>query len=184
MLGLAAQAAWAPTQCDDLNPAAISRHVLRGPDSLSQWIFDLGNVDQPLRDICGPLTRPNDPNPHLHNQSALFADMYKPLSESTNIGPIELWHETRDRLADLAQSLPPGIKPLVREELHHTIDTALWATDRAILRRSAQGGPQREELRRSLTSLVATHRRLWPIRSRSGGLEQSCAFYASLRELL
>ena len=184
MLGLASQAAWAPARCEALDPIAISRHVLRGPDGLSQWIFDIGNADQELRDICGPLTRPNDPNPHLHNQSALFADMYKPLNEAATTGPLALWHDTRDRLAHLAQTLPRGLRPLMREELHQTLDGALWATDRAILRRSAHGEPQRAELRRRLDLLVATHRRLWPIRSRGGGLEQSCGFYAALRELL
>ena len=184
-LAFAAQAAWAPLRTDDFDALAASQFVL-GDDTgkLSQWIFDLGNVDQDLRDECGQLTRPNDSRRRLLNQSAMFADMWKPLGEAREIGSLPMWQECRARIASLAGSLPGG--PIaMREELAHTIDCALWATDRAIVRRSTKvADSDGASLRQRLDAIMQTHRRIWGIRSRPGGLEQSLKFYSALRELL
>ncbi len=182
-LAFAAQAAWG--DAEKFDAAAASRFVL-GDESgkLSQWIFDLGNVDQEMREECGQLTRPKDPRKRLLNQSAMFADMWKPLGEKTGIGELRLWEACREKIAGLAGSLPGGSMAM-REELSHTVDCALWATDRAIVRRGAEvADSRRANLRERLDAIAQMHRRIWGFRSRPGGLEQSLEFYGKLRELL
>lgn len=192
LLGIAraAQAAWNPDALKhpDLN-AAISMHAYHDSSgTLASLIHDIGDIDHPIRQIAGKLTRPNDPHPapRLLNQSALFADLWKPWNAGAEIASLNMWHEAAERLHDCRVNLSHSTaSPFLRDELTHTLDCATLALTRATLRRkSSATSAEVAALRPQLQHIMQEHARLWPIRSRSGGLEQSLEFYRTIGKSL
>jgi hypothetical protein len=71
---------------------------------------------------------------------------------------------------------PQGLSPLMRDECEHGLACVSFALRRAIARRqtpSACDSRVQHELVELCDSVMRAHARLWCIRSRTGGLEQS-----------
>jgi hypothetical protein len=192
LLGIArgAQAAWNPDQLDDPSLlSAISRHAYGDASGdVAGLVHAIGEIDAPIRQIAGKLTRPNDPQPapRLLNQSALFADLWKPWDAGVEIAPLAMWHQAAERLHNCRVTLSHSTaSTLFRDELAHTLDCATLALTRAMLRRkgSATTG-EIGALTPQLQHIMLEHARLWPIRSRSGGLDQSMEFYRTIGKTL
>lgn len=187
LLGIAraAQAAWNPeASTEDLNALISEWAYGDASGGIADLVHDIGNIDYPIRQIAGKLTRPNDPKPapRLLNQSALFADLWKPWEAGAEIAPLAMWHEAAERLHDCRVKLgKSSASALIRDELGHTLDCATLALTRATLRRkpNATSG-EIAALMPQLQHIMQEHARLWPVRSRSGGLEQSLDFYRTI----
>ena len=94
-------------------------------------------------------------------------------------------HENLQKLtADFEANLYEKLPGVVAEELVQTLDLAGFAAVRGWCRRlPAEDRPvTRDELLEWLDDLESEHRRLWLRRSREGGLNQSCAFFAQVRD--
>jgi hypothetical protein len=179
-LAEAADAAWNADHLDDYDPRAASLHVF-GDDSLAvaSWIDELGDVDLPMRRIGGRVSAGQPPT-HLRNSSVLFCDLHMPdrpppnddekLRRGLGSLPIDLWEQAMDRLRRVTNSHGP--------ELEHTLDVARFAATRGLWRRTGRYSPKdRTELADRLRTILARHRELWLLRSREGGLEDSCRYY-------
>jgi hexosaminidase len=192
LLGIArgAQAAWNPDRLHDPHlQHALSRHAYgKTSGDVAALVHAIGEIDAPIRQIAGKLTRPNDPQPapRLLNQSALFADLWKPWNTGAEIARLNMWHEAAERLHDCRVKLAhTAASPLVRDELAHTLDCATLALTRAILRRKETAtSAEIAALTPQLHHIMREHARLWAIRSRSGGLEQSLQFYRTIGKTL
>ncbi len=149
---------------------------------VAKWLAALGDLDLPLRETCGALSRPD--LTRLRNQSALFIDLFKRWDEQRDVGPRDAWATMPDRCAharaDFAR-LP--VHGLLRDELEHTLDLTAFACSRGAARRT--GNNQHAEshhLRERIAALITNHQRLWRIRSREGGLAHSCTFWSKIIE--
>jgi hypothetical protein len=149
---------------------------------VAKWLAALGDLDLPLRETCGALSRPD--LTRLRNQSALFIDLFKRWDEQREVGPRDAWATMPDRCAqaraDFAR-LP--VHGLLRDELEHTLDLTAFACSRGAARRT--GNNQHAEshhLRERIAALITNHQRLWRIRSREGGLAHSCTFWNKIIE--
>ncbi len=192
-LAHAAQCAWNPRAASAFNPTAAAMHaVCFGHDSapgtvnhpaLGRWLESIGDIDLPLRESCLELSRPGVPG-RLRNQSALFIDLHNHRGTSAaHVGAIDLWHAARDRVARAAATIPPNLDTLLTAELRHTADVALLAADRAIARRAPADptiSAARQDLADRARAILAEHRRLWALRSRLGGLANSCRHYEAV----
>lgn len=158
--------------------------------ALGPWLDTLGDVDLELRRIAGRPGSDGAATP-LRNATALFTDLHKPLRESW-VGDAADWRRVADRLLALADprvdgavlwSIPSGL----RAELVATVRVAVFAATRARARREAGHATWRRDRDRWLVEMeriIAEHRRLWRVRSRPGGLEDSCRHYARIVEEL
>jgi hypothetical protein len=163
----AAMAAWSgPGRFSD---AANGRFAFGNPD-MGRWLARLGNVDESLcRGSCP-------------NGSPLWRDLHGHFFEPPGGADLAQWEEVRQRLLDLRAALPGAPSscsdPLITEECRLAADFALYAADRAILRRRDPQPHGRKELAARMAHLIAAHRRQWLCRSRYGGLEDSTAHWA------
>jgi hypothetical protein len=142
----------------------------------------LGDADLPLRETCGPLSHPS--RTRLLNQTAIFIDLFKQLDEQVEVGSVARWHETLDRLEDLARRVPVVADALMRDELAHAASHACFAAARGAMRRDRPDGPWVDTLRRRLGELRSDHARLWRVRSREGGLADSDGYFAKIEASL
>ncbi|MBL0870848.1 MAG: family 20 glycosylhydrolase [Phycisphaerales bacterium] len=182
-LSKGAQAAWSTQGVHALDTRAIALHVFGDSTlQLGAWLDELGNADEPLRRVCGRLSRPKQPGEFaLWNQSALFADLHNcTLTDRTEVGDIELWRDAAGRIEDAWVGMVGRLNGLIDDELEHTIAVARFALRRAIARREGHGTLNP----RTKTDLIAMgkaiadeHKRLWLARSRPGGLEISLGHY-------
>ncbi len=187
-----AHAAWTG-DATTFDPQAAAVHALGAPvhaASVGNWLERLGDADLDLRRVCLPLSRapkPGEP-PVLRNQSALMSDLFKEIDEQRDIGSEWQWYSTHERIlkltADFEADFMPHLPPLIAEEIIHTLDLAGYAATRGWCRRlePAARPISRNEFLAWHDDIVQEHRRLWAQRSRPGGLDQSCAFYAQSRE--
>ena len=164
-LAEAADAAWNAGAASRFDPRATSLHAF-GDDTgqVGPWLDELGDVDLDLRKMY-----------NIRNATALFTDLHNPL-EDHHTDSIPLWKNTLDHLDDLRYRFPENISDLVADELKHTIDVARLAARQAIMRRMDD-----HTLLNSLAceweTIIEEHRRLWLLRSRPGGLDDSCQYY-------
>lgn len=194
----AAEAAWNPPKARAFDARAISLHIFKDDtQKLGPWIDALGDADLPLRRAA-----------KLSNNTALFYDLHPPHPRDQAAiargdhpvkAPIELWHDTRDRLAELDRTFPPVSDPIIAEELRLTLAIARFAADHAIYHREATdtlngpaalggqavlGGPAlragRTSLIGQLQHIITEHQRLWLKRNRPGGLDHSTSYYTDL----
>jgi hypothetical protein len=181
MHGIAYGAAKAWNPAAPVSLEAESLHVF-GDRTLTvgAWLDELGDVDLPLRQVCGELSAKG--RVKLPNQSALFIDILKKLGEQTNVGEVTLWESVRERLEDVARRKPSLPSSQIDDELNHTLAVARFAAARGTGRRRSGGLSDKEkrDLRDQLESIIAEHRRLWLLRSREGGLEHSCSYYRNI----
>lgn len=183
----AAEAGWSGERLPDAR--AVSLHAFHdtqgAPDfdeGVARWLDDLGDVDLSLRENCLGLSRPGMQG-RLRNQSALFADLRSAWEQNRDVGSADAWLVARTSLHEIRKRYEAAWSSL--DELPHACDLADFALWRASTRRTT--GRNREGAREGLAwirRLIAEHRRLWTIRCRPGGLEQSCAYFDPLiREL-
>ena len=185
-----AQAAWAgETGSAHARACGMAHGVaaggVAGAGALGEWLESLGDVDAPLRQIAGRLSRPAQSGEFaLWNQSALFADLHNcAWDERAEVVAQEQWQETRARIEVCAHALPAILaacpeNAVLARELGHTLATAALAADRAIARRARPGSSDdRAVLAQRIGALAAESAALWPLRSRPGGLEHSQSFW-------
>ena len=202
-LAHAAHAAWTGDAATFV-PEASAIHLLGdATGALGPWLERLGDADAAARAVALPLSRPGHAG-RLRNATALFADFHTPLNTGLDV-PAGVFAEARANLDALARDLPPDLPPLIADELGHILAAATLAADRAIRRRAASassgtgvppvrevvGGtgvpPVRQEfpdLLPRLDALAADQRRLWLIRARPGGLDDSLAHTLRARDEL
>jgi hexosaminidase len=186
-LAHAAQAAWNADASDRFDPRAASLHAFDDDSlTLGPWLEALGDADEPLRRLCGRLSRPAQQGEFtLLNQTALFADLHNcAITDRAEVGSLELWRDAFGRVEDAWVAMPRGLDPLVTQELEHTVDVARLALRRAIARRSGTPGTiatiARDDLLQRAQGVLEGHRRLWPARSRPGGLDASSAHFQKI----
>jgi len=154
-----------------------------GTLALGPWLDGLGDVDLELRRIAGKPRSDGTPGP-LRNASALFTDLHKPLAEPW-VGDAAAWRTITDRLLALADPRLDGavlwnIPAQLRAELVATVRVAVFAATRARARRepgNATWQRNRDRWLMEMGRIIADHRRLWLLRSRPGGLDDSCRHY-------
>lgn len=144
---------------------------------LAGWLDALGDIDAPLRPRAGRGWFEGRGRP-LENASVHFADLAEPWeSDAIDLG-VGDFTPLLERLTEFRGGVAPGVDPLIRDELDHTLDRTELALRRAIARR---GGSISASVRNELLDLARhvseTHRLLWPHRSRPGrGLAESLSY--------
>lgn len=178
-----AAASWAGSRTR-FSAHAISLHCFEDRSGeVASFLDDLGDLDLPLRRICGALSRPDIQ--HIRNQTAIFIDMFKRWDEQTHIGRAAHWRDVCDKSAHmLTRWRGTQCDPLTHDEVTHTLNMTALACERGALRREA---PQSQSsfakrLRDRVRAISHEHRRLWRIRSREGGLDHSCGFWNKVIE--
>ena len=180
----AADAAWNADDLDDYDPRAASLHVFQDNSlEVANWIDDVGDADLSIRSLAGRINQ-GEPATHLRNSSALFCELFlptrpgKPDDSKLRTGLAtrggDEWVEVHHRLKKLRGGRPP-VSLVVGDELDHTLDVAIFATTRALSRR--EDFLPASDAALWLRSIVTELRRLWLLRSREGGLEDSCSYY-------
>lgn len=180
-LAEAADAAWNADNAGHFDPRAFGANFRNDREewmSVGLWLDKLGDADRELRLICGRPDAGGNPTP-LRNASALFTDLHTPFDSPARPGSIADWEKVRKRLKELEDSFPSLGAPIYRDELRHSLNVAQFALERAMLRRGetppiAEKVQKLQEWRRGI---IAEHRRLWRLRSRPGGLDDSCGYY-------
>lgn len=178
--GLAHGAALAWNAAGGFDARAAGLHAHADPTgAIGPWLEALGDADEVLRRTCGVLSRPDQP--HLRNQSALFADLHTPWEKHTQAGTMRDWEATLERL-DALRGEMPAVHAMQRDELELTLAMARLACRRAILRRAGGAGASaRREIVEQLNHVEHWFRRLWLATSRAGGLAQACEHFAKIR---
>lgn len=171
--GLAA--AWQGGSAIDL--AAESLHLFGDhAATIAPWLDAFGDLDLALRQVCGALSRAD--RTRLPNQTAIFIDLFKGWDEQRGVGGPEQWERTMLLAGEMTRSPPHATDTLVRDELNHAATMALFAATRGWLRRARpDDAAMIRGIADDLARCRAEHRRLWALRSREGGLEQSCRFF-------
>ncbi len=165
-LAEAAHRAWSGTAAYDSSAAWKKA-------SLGPWLDAFGDVDHGLRLISGK------GGGVLRNRSALFADLHRPWREPAP-GSADDFESCADVLDTLAEDLPL-YGGQIANELVHAGRLARLAAEAGWLKRSApDDAVARRVISEELTALTEEHRRLWLLRARPGGLEQSCARYTQI----
>lgn len=191
-----AAAAWEGALPGDRTKHA--RHVwgVDGP-AIAAWLQELGDADAGLREIAGGLSRKG--LTRLRNATALFASLHNSAGTLRDVAQdagvertMALWGQTLASLRDLGTRFPACGDQLIADELRHTLGLSIFSCERALLALHAStaeighdGEPLTEDaLAAWLDIFKANHRRLWLARSRTGGLENSCKHFATIKRLL
>lgn len=163
-----ADAAWSGSTRSDWDPRASGIYAFGDPDGyIGVWLDRLGDVDRALRAAH-----------HFKNKSALFNDLHRAWNALSPSEGRKKWLEVVESLDELDRQFPAQGDILVRAELRHTWEAAKFAADRAVLRRSKVKPQSKvESLRHRREQIITEHRRLWLLRSRPGGLDDSCRYY-------
>ncbi len=137
------------------------------------WLERLGDADADLSRRAG-----------LSNTNALYTELHRRLDDPAEPGSLDDWQAIRNRLASMRSEMDgfaPGLHPLVRDELDHTLRVAEHAGDKAIVCRAEASGlpraPARIRLAADMGAIIEDHESLWHARSRPGGLEESTSWY-------
>lgn len=180
----AADAAWNADHLDDYDTRATSLHVFDDQSlQAAAWIDQLGDADLAVRSHAGRINGGESPT-HLRNSSALFCELHLPskpgpqddskLRRGLASRSVEEWGEVNQFL-QRHRGRRPQLSAQLADELEHTNDEAIFATVRAINRR--EPSVPASDTTNWLRSIITEHRRLWLLRSREGGLEDSCSYY-------
>jgi len=175
----AAEAAWRGELSSDSAATAIrdraaSLHIFSDhANTLVPWLNELGDIDLSLRQFA-----------KVHNAAAIFNDLFPPVPPAPGTrainAPLDEWLRVKERFDDCLLLRPFLGDQLIDDEATQIIRcTRLCIDHGASCRRSPDGLRPREADFAHLKSLaeecLADHRRLWLIRNRPGGLEQSCS---------
>jgi hexosaminidase len=143
---------------------------------LSAFLDQLGDADVELRAAMSD----SGDAPPLANAGALFTALWPARGGYAFPADPALWKRAGERLAELARAIPGGT--LVQDELDWTIRLAILAAETGTWMYA--GEPKPDRWRERLQTIEADHRRLWRIRSRRGGLDESCRVFTDLRARL
>lgn len=189
-------AAWVGALPEDRTKHARFVWGEEGP-AIAAWLQAIGDVDAPLREIAGGFSRKG--LTRLRNATALFASLHNTAGTVREVAREHgeqhvrgLWSDALAKLRELGAAFPPCADQLVADELRHTLGLSVFACERALLalqepgeRVEHEGEPlTHESLAAWLDIFESNHRRLWLARSRSGGLENSCKHFATIKRLL
>ncbi len=192
LIGLAeaADAAWSG-KSDPPDDDTLDRFLFEAPklilagkpaSSVTAWLRELGDADLPLREIYGKPSVDGSTS-HLRNSSALYVEMQREdVTRPPISGLVNLWEDTLLRITSLARSVP-ATDPQISQELSHTVEVAELAATIALMRISPETrtADPRKILRR-LDNVISEHRRLWKLRSRPGGLNESVSYYSKVKQ--
>lgn len=157
LLGLA-EGAYVSWKGEAPENAATAGLQLFGDAALGDWLEELGLADDHIR---------------VGNQNASFSDMNHTFFNPAGPGDVKSWRLVKEKLAALEKTEPSG-DGLVARELRHALTCAVFATDRALLRRSKNPSWEaRSALTKRLVDICEEHKALWLARSRPGGLVDS-----------
>lgn len=177
----AAEAAWNPARARAFDARATSLHVLNDPSmTLGPWLDELGDADLEIRRAV-----------KLTNATALFNDLHPPVPAMLAPGERAIkagtgqWEVAASRIARLTAECPSIDDPLVRDEVHHTLEVAAFAADHAIaIRDPARLARERAPLIERLERIIGDHERLWLARNRPGGLPHATSYYTTVLDAL
>ncbi len=178
-LAEAAHRAWSGAAHFDARASSLHAFTDRSLET-GPWIDAFGDVDLSLR------RTPEKGGGVLRNASALFTDFHRPWDELTRgtRGTGADYAACAGTLDGLLRSMPSN-DPLVAEELSLGGHWAQLAATIGFTRRTT---PNDTTTRRMFADMVTAftqeHRRLWLKRARPGGLERSCAQYATVAKNL
>lgn len=172
----AAEAAWGgrlPLDADSIaaRETAAALHILRDPSGrITRWLNDLGDVDLSLREQS-----------KVRNASALFNDLFPPVPPPPGRRSINAPAEAFDAVRKALDALPPPPRlpdSLMNDEIAHALACTRLGIEHGLsCRRSPDGLAPRPEDRPALRGLAESclreHRRLWTLRNRPGGLDES-----------
>jgi hypothetical protein len=171
-LAEAANAAWNADSVDRFDNGASSLFALNDVSlELGNWLDILGNADLGLRKKTG-----------IKNASCMFTDLQTPLSQAGRFDNSADWIRVKERLIELREYLPKKLYQQLNDELSHTLDVATFAVERALYRLNDNSLGRKKQLIliKQLKQIIEEHRRLWLIRSRTGGLDDSCKYYEDI----
>lgn len=172
-------AAWTG-ESGGVDPGAESLQVFNDRSlQIAGWLEDIGEIDKIQKQISGKPDEAGKPT-RLRNASALLQDSTLAWNDTWKPGSAGLWMESVAAAKWLEERVPAGVTEPVRDEIRFTAQCARALCARAAARRGdAAALPS---LAGDLESVRSEHRRLWALRSRSGGLESSAAHYDRLVE--
>lgn len=184
-LAYAADAAWHGTT-EGYDGRAASLHAFNDASlEVSRWLDEVGDADVDLRAIAAPRGADGRPT-RLKNASALFTDLHEPLGTVSHTADERPWAEVVLRLEGLRESMPTVAPASWDSQLCHTLEVAILAARRAVLRRrpGAIDAADAARLCEMLRDIIDAHRIMWLAESRPSGLQQSLAYYrTTLAEL-
>ncbi len=183
-LAQAAGAGWNACNASEYDTESISFHAFGDrTNETSTWMDQLGDLDLNLRRIAGIPAENRTPQP-LRNATCLFNEMEAPLSEDIIAGDLSDWKDVEDKVAELMKSKPKILDELIEAELNHTLEVTDFAIRKALLKLDSDkiSADERKNLINRMRDIIAEHRRLWSLRSRPGGLDDSCRYYERIIE--
>ena len=141
----------------------------------------MGNADLELRQKAGGFDKDGNPL-QLRNATCLFNDLQTDHTDPFKPGAISEWESIAGKLAALEEDFPTGLAEQVEAELEQTLEVAKFSVSRAIARRRSNRltNEQKREFKKHMESIIEEHRRMWLLRSRPGGLDDSCAYYQKI----
>lgn len=173
-LAEAAHRAWSGSAPYDARASGLHGF---GDATVGTWLNALGDADRALRVIGGRPKCDGNRAP-LRNATALFTDLHLAV-DAAYVGSSAEWQDVDQTLAHLEQTRPINVASQTARELAHAVAMARIAAQRASARRDGDSARMRA-IAATWKDLVAEHRALWILRSRTGapergGLTTSCA---------
>lgn len=142
----------------------------------AKWMAKLGDADLEIRQRAGK--GPNgEPGP-LRNATSLFMELHADPTAPPLPCTAQDWSKVVITLKELEESLPMVHDKQMHDEMKHALKVAMVAALKAIIQRKAKiKGITASDLQRMVREIIAEHRQLWLLRSRPGGLDDSCKHY-------
>ncbi len=185
-LAEAANSAWNADSVSTYNSRSGSLNCFGdSTGNIAKWLEKLGDVDYFLRLKSGLQDEHGNPTP-LRNCTCLFKELHTPLSDKSLSGSLEEWQQVSEMLEEISGEFPVSLPKQIADELKFTIEAARVACEIAVLRRSETKRVEKVNvmLTDHIRELSVEHRRLWLLRSREGGLGDSCSYFDSIIEKL
>lgn len=182
LIGLAeaADASWS-VKPDQVSNETLDFHAFDNAGGVTAWLNELGDVDLPLRNIYGRTTGQSPVR--LRNASALYVELQR---KNEEFPPVEdlgsKWTEVLMRIRDISGRFP-CVGSQTSDELSLTLEVAGLAASIAVKRFNPNSIEfNNRHIVSRFKNVIAQHRRLWRLRSRPGGLEESTGYYYKVIE--
>ncbi|MCC5829995.1 MAG: family 20 glycosylhydrolase [Phycisphaeraceae bacterium] len=136
---------------------------------LGPWLDELGQVERPLRDGA----RYSSAYHALHPVAQRGPDRpwLTPVEPLASHFAASEWQSILDRMHDLMLRIPGNLQPQLHEECRHAAALITLGAERG--RATCAGESLPSDWEQRLNAAIDTHRRLWLLRARPGGLEDS-----------
>lgn len=167
----AAHRAWSGTAQYD--PRAGGLHAFGSPE-MGMWLDALGRVDAPLRDGARWQTAFRALHGRVERHPEIPWAYSGPAVDRDAASPSE-WEGVSAEARRLAATLPPGIDPQVAAECRHACALIELSGERGA--EDAGGAPRGPAWDPRLRAAILEHRRLWLLRARPGGLDDSAGAF-------